>query len=193
MEVWADIEGFEGYYQVSNLGNIRSLDRTIIQSNGQVRHFNGRVLKQKLDRYGYAVVMLRKRTEGVRKSATVHRLVAEAFIPNPDNKPTVNHKNGNKADNSAQNLEWSTRQENTAHAIRTGLIDIEHFRKDITRLANEKRKKRVMQISNGNVVAVYDSVPEAAETMKIKYPQVIRDCCRGRRKAAYGYQWKYAS
>lgn len=193
VEVWADIEGFEGYYQVSNLGNVRSLDRTIVQSNNKIRHFKGRILKQKIDKDGYATVMLRKRTEGVRKSVTVHRLVAEAFIPNLDNKPTINHRNGIKTDNSAQNLEWSTHRENTTHAIRTGLIDIEHFKKNVTCLANEKRKKKVLQISNGEVVAVYGSIPEAAEAMKIKYPKVVRDCCHGRRKTAYGYQWRFAS
>lgn len=113
-EIWLNIHGYEGLYQVSNLGRVRSLDRHVGK-----RKAKGVIKKQWLNKDGYYAVGLFK--EGKEREYTVHRLVAKAFIPNPDNKDTVNHKKG-KLDNSANSLEWLTNMENVYHAIANRLI-----------------------------------------------------------------------
>ena len=117
-EIWKDVKGFEGIYCVSNLGNVKSYSRMTV---GGVRNrfVCGRLMKTKVNRGGYVVVHLRNIDKNV--YPLVHRLVAEAFIPNYDNKPTVNHINGIKTDNAVVNLEWSTHSEQMIHAIGTGL------------------------------------------------------------------------
>lgn len=105
-EIWKDIKGFESFYQVSNLGNVKSLDRYILYSNG-TRHFHsGKILTPTLNKYGYYYVHLKK--EGSNKKIYVHRLVAQAFIPNKNNKEEVNHIDCNPANNKVDNLEWVT-------------------------------------------------------------------------------------
>lgn len=111
IEVWKDIKGYEGLYQVSNLGRVKSL-----------KHLKEYFLTYRIEGKGYASVALFKGTVSSRKSYKVHRLVADAFIPNPENKPQINHKDGNKLNNSVENLEWVTNQENIVHAYNNGLI-----------------------------------------------------------------------
>lgn len=120
-EIWKDIEGYEGCYQVSNLGNVRSLDRII---GNALR--KGKILKELKNKDGYLVVGLHK--DGKRKKFFMHRLVAQAFIPNPDNKKEVNHMNicnlsidENKKYNAIENLEWTTHDENLIHSYSSGL------------------------------------------------------------------------
>lgn len=115
-EVWKDIEGYEGIYRVSNLGRVKSLDR--LDGSGAFR--KSRLLKLSLASVGYFRVNLC--AKGKYESLYVHRLVAKAFIPNIDNKPSVNHIDGNKKNNSINNLEWVTPKENTTHAISNGLM-----------------------------------------------------------------------
>lgn len=117
-EEWRDIKGYEGSYQVSNLGRVRSLDR-YIPSRGYYR--KGRII-QPFDNkeYNNTNLNLDRKT----KTFCTHRLVAEVFIPNPDNKPCINHIDGNKRNNVVSNLEWVTHKENTQHAIKLGLIDV---------------------------------------------------------------------
>jgi hypothetical protein len=112
-EIWKDIEGYEGLYQVSNLGNVKRLAGKWVKKE--------RLIKFKIDRYGYPSYSLSKNK--VLKSKTAHRLVAKAFVPNLLNKPAVNHINGIKTDNKVENLEWCTNKENTAHSIEIGLQD----------------------------------------------------------------------
>lgn len=117
-EVWKDIEGYEGLYQVSTCGNIKSLPK--VRRNGTGTYIQKeRLLKPSNTSTGYKKVELCK--DGKRKSFKVHRLVAIAFIPNPDNKPEVNHIDGNKINNNIDNLEWVTSSENSVHAYETGL------------------------------------------------------------------------
>lgn len=121
-EIWRDIKGYEGLYQVSNAGRVRSLDR--YASNGCVDIlYKGRVLTAWLDGRGnYLMVTIRN------KKYLVHRLVATAFISNPDNLPEVNHIDGNKRNNTMSNLEWCTSKQNKAHAYENGLYDTQKFR-----------------------------------------------------------------
>ncbi|MDH6371760.1 ribosomal protein L19 [Paenibacillus sp. PastF-3] len=193
MEVWVDVEGFENFYQVSNYGNVRSLDRNIVQNNGVTRLYRGRVLKPKVDKYGYQVLTLSKRTQGIRKTITIHKLVAQAFILNPFHKDNVNHINGCKSDNNVNNLEWVTCSENTTHAINEGLIDIEASRVRMRRM-NEANKIKVKQIKDGRTIRVYNSIQEALESVANRRTgSIINECCRGKRKSAYGYEWRYAN
>ena len=116
-EIWKDIEGYEGLYQISNLGNVKSLHRIANIPNGH-RKVKERILKQTENR-GYRAVIISK--EKTRKEFSAHRLVAFHFIPNPENKPEVNHIDGNKSNNKVENLEWVTPSENIRHSYAVGL------------------------------------------------------------------------
>lgn len=116
MENWTDIKGFEGY-QVGDLGKIKSLERKAEKWDGE-RLVSERILKKNVVRgYNYVTLYI----SGIKKTLIVSRLVALHFVPNPENKPEVNHINGNKLDDRAINLEWTTAKENTAHACKNGL------------------------------------------------------------------------
>lgn len=117
--IWRDIEGFEGYYQVSSTGQVRSVDRVVIDKRQGPRIVKGQLLKPGKSKKGYPVVALNKNRK--RRTATVHRLVAKAFAYNPERKPHVNHESGIKIDNGIWNLSWVTRSENMRHAFEMGL------------------------------------------------------------------------
>jgi hypothetical protein len=120
IEIWKDIENYEGYYQISNFGKVRSLDRHV---NNKIKNkfsfLKGIILKTTLDKDGYQKIGLRKC--GKRNYFRICRLVAQAFIPNPDNKPQTNHINGIKNDDNIDNLEWVNQSENQIHAFKLGL------------------------------------------------------------------------
>lgn len=119
IEIWRDVVGYEGYYQVSNLGEVRSLPRYRIENGKRKYLMKGVILNQSTTTTGYKKVELM--INGIRKSYKVHRLVAEAFIVNTYDKPFVNHKDGNPLNNIVDNLEWCTHLENIKHARETGL------------------------------------------------------------------------
>ena len=110
-EIWKDIKGYESLYRVSNLGRVKSLERKRKTKNNNMAIVKERILKHKIDKYGYCSVSLSK--EGKLYYYTVHRLVAQAFIPNPNNLPQVNHKDENKLNNCVDNLEWCTNKYNS--------------------------------------------------------------------------------
>lgn len=125
-EIWLPIAGFEGYYEVSNMGRVRSLDREICNGKG-TRLRKGRILKYGDQNSGYLFAPLWKDNKG--SCPLVHRLVAIAFLPNPENKAFVNHKDGNKQNNLLSNLEWMTHKENHQHAVGLGLMNqgVNHY------------------------------------------------------------------
>ena len=149
-ELWKEVVGYEGYYEVSSVGRVRSVDRVITRSNGRTYTNKGKIRATCDDGLGYEQVSLS--VEGKYKSRKVHRLVANAFITNPENKLQVNHIDGNKKNNIADNLEWVTNQENQIHAKNSGLYmknsGINHFR---SKLDDEKvrsiRKEYLMGAS----------------------------------------------
>lgn len=115
-EIWVAVENYEGLYEVSNMGRVRSMPRVIKRKSGRLQEYPSVLLKGGYAGKGYRTVILCK--DQIQNSHKVSRLVASAFIPNPDGRPEVNHKDGNKKDNSISNLEWSTHQENCLHRSR---------------------------------------------------------------------------
>ena len=170
-EEWKDIKGYEGLYQVSNLGNIKRLESIVETGNikySRKTKYYEHLLKPSNHSAGYKVVKLHKRDK------YVHRLVAEAFIENPKNKPFVNHIDGNKTNNNVNNLEWCTQKQNVIHAFNNDLI---------------KTRKMVYQLDKkNNLIRTWNSVSEAINATKIKH---ISSACTGRRKTAGGYIWRY--
>lgn len=146
MEIWKPIPGYEGYYEASSEGQIRSVDR-LVHHGGYSYSRKGRIRKP-FNTRGYNSVALNK--DKIETTYQVHRLVAMTFIPNPEDKPCVNHIDGNKTNNSVSNLEWVTYSENSKHAIRTGLVDLETTREN-GRKAIDVTGIRVMCEDTGEV------------------------------------------
>lgn len=165
-EIWKPIKDYEGLYEVSNFGKVKSIPR-----NGTIKET--KILKQYIDRYGYLYVALSKNDS--QKKKKVHRLVAEAFIPNPENKPEVNHKWGIKTDNRASELEWATTSENLKHAIENKL----------------RKTRNVVQYNrDGELIKKWSSSKEASKALNIDDSSIYK-CCKGKRKTVGGYIWRY--
>jgi NUMOD4 motif/HNH endonuclease len=184
MEIWKDIQGYAGLYQVSNMGNVRSLDRTMVLPNGKIRRDKGKPIACYFSgTKGYVGTGLSK--GGYSKRFLVHRLVAEAFLDNPDNKPQVNHINGDKTNNCVENLEWVTEKENISHAIETGLL---------VRKSEQYDSMRV-EVYCVELDKSFNSLASASSYCKeIGYGKMsdskISECATGVRKSAYGLTWK---
>lgn len=183
-EIWKDIKGWEGYYQVSNLGNVRSLDRAITQSNGKVVVWKGRLLRQRKNELGYKFVGLRK--DYKRKTMRVHRLVAMAFIPNPNNLPQINHKDVNPSNNRVDNLEWCSQLYNN-------MYDNANIKRGISRKENYTGTPVLMFSKDGKLLRKFDGLRYAEEFVGCGRTGHISDCANGKRKTAYGYIWRYES
>ena len=164
-EEWKDIDDYEGLYQISNLGKIKSTKR---------QGTNGGMKKPSYDKNNYLVVGLIK--NGFKKTFKVHRLVAQAFIPNPNNYKEINHIDGNKENNVSSNIEWCNRKQNCIHR---------------TKILKKGNVKKVGQYDiNNNIIKVWSSITEASKKLKID-DSCICDCCRGNLKTAGGYVWRY--
>lgn len=184
IEIWRPVQGYEGFYEVSSLGRVRSLDRTITAMGkyGQYgeRTYKGKILKP-YDSEGYWNVDLI--VSGKRTRAGIHRLMAKAFIPNPDNLPLVNHINENRKDNRVENLEWVTYRENTVYgtAIERAKLHRPLF-----------WEKPVEQLTmSGEVIARYQSLSAAARAVDGD-STCIQRVCDGRSRHHHGYRWRWA-
>lgn len=171
IEEWRPIQGYEGLYEVSDWGNVKSLER-YFQNHGKLQHVNEKTKAPQVSKSEHLFVMLYK--NGKYEHFQVHRLVAEAFLPNPNGYDIVHHKDGNPKNNRVENLEWMTKQQHQAL----------HMEKE--------RGKPVDKIDKitGEVLASYPSVNEAARQNGF-YQIDISDCCRGKRKTAYKFKWGY--
>lgn len=164
MEIWKDIQGYEGLYQVSSLGRIKSNHKgyeTILKNTGK-EYFGIKLCKN-----------------GVQKDFRIHRLVAETFIINSKNYECVNHKDENKHNNNVNNLEWCTKIYNERYGTRN------------IRGSKTKSKYKIMQLDlNNNLIKIWDCMIELCLDTKYKNYN-IRNCCIGITKSAYSYKWKY--
>jgi len=177
-EEWKPIKRYETLYEISSFGRVKSKDRFTRNgtSGGYIR--KGKILKLGSNPAGYAIIGLHKNNK--QKFFPVHRLVAQAFIPNPENKPQINHIDGNKRNNNICNLEWATRSENMKHAVKTGLL-----------IMNLKKPKQIEQLNiNGNLIKTWKSCSEIVKELKVDDTHIY-NCCTGKREKAYGYKWRY--
>lgn len=182
IEEWRPIQGYEGLYEVSDWGRVKSVDRIITRKNGRKLPFKEKILKGGKNNMGYLLVCLNK--DGKETWKLVHRLVAEAFLPNPQNLPQVNHKDETPTNNHVENLEWCTAKYNTNYG--TG---IQRMTKKL--LNRQDKSKRVDQIDaqTGEVIYKWTSTREAERN---GYNSTsVAACARGERKTHKGYVWKY--
>lgn len=177
-EVWKDVKGYEENYQVSNYGKIRSKDRYLRVCGGGYRFVKGIPIKTMTYTNGYIGVGLYK--NGKHKMKLVHRLVAESFIPNPDNYPQINHKDENITNNHLENLEWCTAKYNANYGTRN-----ERMIKD------SSLKAVIMCSTDGLELKYFKSLGEASRETGFDISAIIR-ACKGKQKTSYGYIWKYA-
>ena len=186
-EIWKEIPGWEGFYEASNLGNVRSLPRIIMRPNGRPLTVKGRVLKQATNRNGYKAVVLCR--HGIMKTIKVHRLIAAAFIQNPLEHSIVNHKNEVKSDNRADNLEWCTYTYN----MKYGTAPSRRSRSLSTAMKNNPNHSRpvIMMDLNGKITQEFPSLMEAQRQTGIPNQNIWSCCAGGRQRTAGGYKWKY--
>jgi len=186
-EEWRDIKGYEGYYQVSNFGRVKSLDRKAW--NGKVWHDKlGRILASRLDGVGYIRNQLC--INGEQESPGVHRLVGKCFIQNPNNLPIINHRDAIKNNNFYINLEWCDQSYNNLHAYKNGLREAP--RAMIGKSGKDSPTSKVVcQLTKDNhLIAEYFGAAEACRHTGIHY-SAISKCCKGYHKTAGGFKWKF--
>ena len=168
-EVWKDISGYEGIYQVSSFGRVRSLP---VKSKS--RYYKGEILTLMTDKTGYSLVNLS------RKSYKVHRLVATTFLENPDNLPCVNHKDEDKTNNKVDNLEWCTYAYNNNYGTRN------------KRISQNEGRAIIRYDLNGNEIKRWSSIVKAARYYGVERTTIC-GCCAGRQHTSCGYIWRYAN
>lgn len=173
-EIWKDIKDYEGLYQVSNLGRIKRLEHKIPTKlkNQEYITLKERIIKPVKNPNKYTKVYLKG------KQKLIHRLVAEAFLPNPNNYPCINHKNEIKDDNMMDNLEWCSYKYNN------------NYNNKGDRIAKSKWKVICQYDTNMNLIKEWASIKEASDNMNIEHSNIIA-CCKGRQKTSYGFIWRY--
>lgn len=183
IEEWKDIRGYEGFYQISSLGHVRNLAIYSFKYNRVIQRKYPRFLRQETTRDGYKRVVLS--LYGKKKKYSVHRLVASAFIDNPNNYPEVNHKDECTDNNRVENLEWCTAKFNSNYGTLPQRIK-ERL------LKNHPTAKVVNQYDmDGRLLNTYPSARKASEDFNVS-PSMIERACRGQAKTAAGYRWSYA-
>lgn len=173
LEVWKDVNSFEGYYMVSNKGNVKSIKRVVVGTDNKKYFVKEKILTKQLDRNGYEVVLFRRSKKSYQKK--VHRLVAEAFIHNEKHKPQVNHIDEVKTNNNFTNLEWVTAKENTHHG---------------TKIKRMSREVKQINEASGTVIKIFPSVSVASKELGYSAGNIAQ-AARGERKRMYGYRWEY--
>ena len=182
-EVWKDIDGYEGIYQVSSIGRVRSLDRVYIMKNGRPYSRKGILTQLFEDKDGYKEVKFCLQNK--RKTYKVHRLVAQAFIENPHNLPFINHKDEDKQNNRVENLEWCTPKYNANYGMSKAKLSASH--KNHPGLSNPVNQYTM----DGIFVQSWPSAKEAQRQTGI-YAVNIASCCKGIYKQSHGFIWRYA-
>ena len=188
VEEWRPVVGYEGLYEVSNFGNVRSIDRYVLTKGGGIRICYGTLIQQRLDKDGYPSITLHK--DGKQNGVNVHRLVALAFITIPEylkhipsNKLQVNHKDENKENNCAKNLEWCDARYNNNYGTRNEKVS--------QKLKNNERSKKVYQYSKDLIlIKEYPSVSEITRVNNFKRASITK-CCNGKCTNAYGFIWSF--
>lgn len=180
-EIWKDIDGFENAYQVSNYGRIKSIGRYVNHISGK-RFVKERILKPRVGTSGYYQYPLN--LSGRAKTILIHREVAKAFLPNPNNLPQVNHKDENKLNNYFENLEWCDGMYNENYGTKKK-------REIETQQKTHPHNKAVVQMTkDGKVMASFISIRWASRELGIPHPN-ISECVNGKRKTAGGYVWRF--
>lgn len=174
IEIWKPVVGYEDCYIVSSLGRVRSLDR--YDSRGHRR--SGCIRKMIMEKNGYLRIALKN------KKHFVHRLVAEAFIPNPENKPFIDHINTIRSDNRVENLRWVTKKENNNNPL-----TLKKHRNASLGNKNPRHRKVLQYDKYGNFIREWDTITEAETTLNITHK--IHFVCQGKGKTCGGYIWKY--
>ena len=179
-EIWKDVIGYENLYQISDIGRIRTYARFFRLHHGALCTIKPRMLRPSI-RCGYSIQVLTD-INSKRKTFSIHRLVAKAFIPNPENQPEVNHKNGIRSDNRVENLEWATGSENIAHSYKI-------LKRKGSNTTGSKRKIPIAQLNYiGIVINEFKSIMDAENKTGIDRFH-ISACAKGQRQNAGGYLW----
>lgn len=211
-EIWKDIEGYEEMYQVSNLGRVKGLERTIIRKDGKPLTIEEQILKPSLDSRGYYFVSLTKNKQP--KNYRIHRLIAEAFIPNPDNKPEIDHINTVPTDNRIENLRWVTHKENMNNQTTISKMSNSQQGKHLTQETKEKiskslkdnpskpwlgkfgnehpNSKPILQFTkDGDFMRKWECFSEIERNLGINHSNILK-VIKGIRNHTGGYKWGYA-
>lgn len=186
-EIRKDIQEYEGFYQISNLGRVKSLARKTFANVNNFTVKEDKIMKLTVNIFGYITIQL---ANGTKKLHFVHRLIAAAFISNPENKPFVNHIDGVKANNNIENLEWVTKSENELHAYKTGLKVGKTNMKGVINENHYKSKKVVQSDLEGNKIKEWPSLMQVYRELNFHHANV-GSCARGQMKTAYGFKWSY--
>ena len=174
-EIWKPVKNFEGYYEVSSWGRVRSVDRYVVNNKG-LRLINSQIIKQTKQKNGYLYVGLHKKQK--QKLIRVHRLVAEAFLPNPENLPEIHHKSEVKTENNVENLQWVSSKQNQ----NSGTC--------IERRSKKKQKPVLQYTMDEKFIKEWPSIKDIEIELGIKQYNISR-CCNDKRKSACGYIFKF--
>jgi len=210
-EEWRDVVGYEGRYQISNYGRLRSIDIVLHKRDGKTERRRGKILKIGLSKWGYPQYLFSKGSLFPRKLMRIHRVVATAFIPNPNNLPQIDHINRDRADNRVSNLRWCTLKENMNNpntiewlkVCRPNFHHTEETKRKISLIQKGKRLKPsqilklrmkglpVIQMDkDGNILAEFSNAGWAQEETGVCKAHICA-CCNQHRKTAGGFKWRY--